>query len=461
MSIASCTFDALLDEHLQEIQQFVGNKSYVGSGAINKRCHKLYVTSKDMEKKTFRYGYAPLSNLIRTLDLNQSRSIGEGIVCFGRRDLLNWILTNDKYGTFLGICNVAAYEGRLDILKQTHEKCDKTLRDPSIKLDTPVCYLDDCKQNFAYISNETLEKFCKEKIYLQGCSKEAAKGGKLHVLKWLGDVGCDVLNADSCNAAASGGSLAVVQWLHDNGCNVFNTKVCSEAAGSGNVELVEFLRQNGGSWDESACLSAAMNGQLTVLKWLRAELNCSWNAEICCMLAAENGHLEVLKWLSQNGCEMNEKMFEAAAKGDQPEIFSWLITSEGMYYLSCDFIKCAETAALSGSLEILKICIAIYPEMQVGGIFGSAAEQHHFHILEWLHEGGVKMPDSFCRFALEESSIELLEWLLNHGYKITDETCEFAAMLATCGCVEDLTYIRDSGHVWDKYDEYLGPKIES
>ena len=43
------------------------------------------------------------------------------------------------------------------------------------------------------------------------------------------------------------------------------------------------------------CTSAASNGNLGVLKWLRLQ-SSAWDAQTCSE-AAQNGHLEVLQWL--------------------------------------------------------------------------------------------------------------------------------------------------------------------
>ena len=48
------------------------------------------------------------------------------------------------------------------------------------------------------------------------------------------------------------------------------------------------------------CRLAAEEGQLEILKWLRAN-GCPWD-EWTCSIAAYRGHLEVLHWLRENGC---------------------------------------------------------------------------------------------------------------------------------------------------------------
>jgi hypothetical protein len=59
------------------------------------------------------------------------------------------------------------------------------------------------------------------------------------------------------------------------------------------------VRKNGAPWSAYVCSSAALNGQLEVLKWARAN-GAPWN-EWTCAYAAGGGHLEVLKWVQENG----------------------------------------------------------------------------------------------------------------------------------------------------------------
>ena len=74
-----------------------------------------------------------------------------------------------------------------------------------------------------------------------------------------------------------------------------------EAAELGDVSLLKDRHSRGLLDDEYLlCAAAARNGDLEMLKALRAD-DCPWDARTCAY-AAEGGHLEVLKWARTNGC---------------------------------------------------------------------------------------------------------------------------------------------------------------
>ena len=75
-------------------------------------------------------------------------------------------------------------------------------------------------------------------------------------------------------------------------------------------------------WSSWTCASAAKEGRLDILKWLRL-LNCPWNSDTC-VSAAEGGHLEILQWARSEGCPWTEKVCERAAEGGHLEILQWV-----------------------------------------------------------------------------------------------------------------------------------------
>jgi hypothetical protein len=67
---------------------------------------------------------------------------------------------------------------------------------------------------------------------------------------------------------------------------------CTEAAADGDLGVLKWLRAKGAAWDEKTCSAAAAGGHLEVLKWAR-EHDCPWDATTC-KSAADGGHLEGL-----------------------------------------------------------------------------------------------------------------------------------------------------------------------
>ena len=78
-------------------------------------------------------------------------------------------------------------------------------------------------------------------------------------------------------------------------------KLCDwKAAELGYVSLLKDRHSRGLLDDEYLlCVAAARNGDLEMLKALRAN-DCPWD-KATCWFAAEHGHLEVLKWARENG----------------------------------------------------------------------------------------------------------------------------------------------------------------
>ena len=79
-----------------------------------------------------------------------------------------------------------------------------------------------------------------------------------------------------------------------------NESTCRSAAWEGHLEVLKWLRRQGCPWNEYACIYAAKGGHLETLKWLRSE-GCPWDEETC-EWAAWKGHLNVLRWAIDNGC---------------------------------------------------------------------------------------------------------------------------------------------------------------
>ena len=68
------------------------------------------------------------------------------------------------------------------------------------------------------------------------------------------------------------------------------------AAEQGNLEMVKYCVANECPIDEWACASAAIDGHLECLKYLREEVKAPWDLGTA-TLAAENGHLHILEYL--------------------------------------------------------------------------------------------------------------------------------------------------------------------
>lgn len=130
----------------------------------------------------------------------------------------------------------------------------------------------------------------------------------------------------ACAAAAS--QTAAIHWLRDQECP-WDTDLLAEACAGGNVDIVQQLVESEGSafrteGRKDACLNAAAEGHIDVLRYLRGlqPEPCPWD-EQCCFMAAVNGHLDCLMWMRREGCPWDKGQCLIAAKR-HPEVFEWV-----------------------------------------------------------------------------------------------------------------------------------------
>ncbi|KAL6057647.1 Ankyrin repeat-containing domain [Balamuthia mandrillaris] len=65
--------------------------------------------------------------------------------------------------------------------------------------------------------------------------------------------------------AARNGHLDVLCWLREQGCP-WDEQTCAYAAMNGQLEVLQWAREQGCPWDKHTCAQAARNGHLEVLK---------------------------------------------------------------------------------------------------------------------------------------------------------------------------------------------------
>lgn len=88
-------------------------------------------------------------------------------------------------------------------------------------------------------------------------------------------------------------------------------RIASEAAREGRLEVLKWLKAMGAPmvW---ACYGATQGGHLDVLQWLRS-VGCPWDLRVS-RLAATRGDMKMLRWVVGNGCECDREAAVAAAR---------------------------------------------------------------------------------------------------------------------------------------------------
>ncbi len=107
------------------------------------------------------------------------------------------------------------------------------------------------------------------------------------------------LSRHSCNSAIKHGKLEILKWLYNNGCE-FNGGEGYTAAFHGHVSCLQYLHKKGCAWNHFICSSAAKGGHLSCLKYAR-ENGCPWD-RLTYEKAKSYGHTELLNWAVENGC---------------------------------------------------------------------------------------------------------------------------------------------------------------
>ena len=123
-----------------------------------------------------------------------------------------------------------------------------------------------------------------------------------------------------CRLAAEEGQLEILKWLRANDFR-WDSRTCQWAAKCGHLEVLQWARANGCPWDEWTCTGAAEGGHLDVLQWAR-ENGCPWNW-LTCAYAARVGHLEMLQWARANGCPWNGCTCAYAKSNRHFELLTW------------------------------------------------------------------------------------------------------------------------------------------
>ncbi len=129
----------------------------------------------------------------------------------------------------------------------------------------------------------------------------------------------------ACMLAAKNGHLEVLKYLRSAGCP-WDKWVCNYAAKHGHLEVIKYAMSAGCPCDIWTCSYAAKHGHLEVLKYVRSS---GYPCDVCvCIDAARNGHLEVLKYARKSGCPWDSRVCAYAARNGHLEILRWAVDND-------------------------------------------------------------------------------------------------------------------------------------
>ncbi len=238
----------------------------------------------------------------------------------------------------------AAKHGNMDILKFMYQKGvevfdESLLRNPEKAED----YKEFLKTN---PSKDKISRWMGIFWYPEVCAI-AAKRGHLDILQFLIEHGCPI-DETAAAYAAKYDHFDCLKYLVEDAKAPYDSLILINAAESGNVEMTEWTMRfvDVGAWGTAACIGAAKNGHIPVMKlffdegterspgicdaaaegyqWLALEYahseGCDWD-ENTCVAASEHGSLECLRGLHENGCPWNSNTTISAVRYNRMSCF--------------------------------------------------------------------------------------------------------------------------------------------
>jgi hypothetical protein len=135
----------------------------------------------------------------------------------------------------------------------------------------------------------------------------AVRSCSLSKVIWLHEEQHCELSEGLLAAAAEAGSVDIMQWLVEKHVALNPHTTAVAAAKSGAVQVFEWLQQRGVSLTIFAMQTAASNGHLPLIQWLRSSAECPSDSAVAAR-AAESGHVETVRFLHENGCPWNNEL---------------------------------------------------------------------------------------------------------------------------------------------------------
>jgi Ankyrin repeats (3 copies) len=164
----------------------------------------------------------------------------------------------------------------------------------------------------------------------------AATAGDFEVLRWLRNHGAPWNKYVVTIAAASGRSATVelMQWLQQRPGIAFSADTMQAAVASGNLHICQYLQAVGCDANEECFLSAALSGNVEIVRFLH-EHDCPWELRAVLRQSAAGGHVGVLTYLWHSDVKADAvlltDMLNAAAAANHIEAAQWLLEQGALW----------------------------------------------------------------------------------------------------------------------------------
>ena len=157
---------------------------------------------------------------------------------------------------------------------------------------------------------------------------QVARTNKLELLKWIREEKKCEWDEETISIAARRGNLEMVKHCVAKKCPI-NVLACESAAKNGHLECLKYLREEvKAPWDFRTANRAAANGHLHILEYL-VEREFDQFDECACANAAMNGHLDCLKYLHETAkAPWDEEAVREAHENNQTECEQYLLDND-------------------------------------------------------------------------------------------------------------------------------------
>jgi hypothetical protein len=227
----------------------------------------------------------------------------------------------------------------------------------------------------------------------------------------LGDEVVELNETRFCYRVAQTNKLELLKWVREEKKCEWDATTIVAATRRNNMEMVKYCVANQCPIDANACSCAALFGHLELLKYLHEEVKAPWDSNTIAD-AADHGYLEIVKYCAENQCPIDASVCESAAYTFQLECLKYLHEEAKAPWDSQTAFVVSDNPDAIYILEYLVECG--YDEYDTRAC-QAAAEYGHLHVLEYLHETAKAPWDAKAvRSAYYCNRSECLQYLLDN-----------------------------------------------
>lgn len=188
------------------------------------------------------------------------------------------------------------------------------------------------------------------------------------------------------NCIAKSGNLKMLQWVHARGCN-FNENIFTNAVESGNIEMLNWLV----SIESKIVLDSFKKANMEVLEWAHEK---KYSIHYACISAAKNGDIKLLKWLESIHMLHIDGIYHGAVQRGRLEVLQWVYDLQ----MHSQWNYASRAHSLFNLSDNKNLC-------------SIAAKNGQLDALMWLCDHGCGYTSSTCACAAESGSLEILKYL--------------------------------------------------